>query len=56
MLFRSKRDELQKKLYAKDLIVVTCGATTIRFRPPLIISSEEISEALGILGKALKAF
>jgi len=23
-----KRDELQKKLYAKDLIVVTCGATT----------------------------
>jgi len=46
-----KRDELQKKLYAKDLIVVTCGATTIRFRPPLIISSEEISEALGILDK-----
>lgn len=51
-----KRDELQKKLYAKDLIVVTCGATTIRFRPPLIISSEEISEALEILDKTLKAF
>ena len=51
-----KRDELQKKLYAKDLIVVTCGATTIRFRPPLVISSEEISEALGILDKTLKAF
>jgi len=51
-----KRDELQKKLYAKDLIVVTCGATTIRFRPPLIISSEEISEALGILDKTLKTF
>jgi len=51
-----KRDELQKKLYAKDLIVVTCGATTIRFRPPLIISSEEINEALEILDKTLKAF
>ena len=51
-----KRDELQKRLYAKDLIVVTCGATTIRFRPPLIISSEEIDEALGILNKTLKAF
>ncbi len=51
-----KRDELQKRLYAKDLIVVTCGATTIRFRPPLIISSEEIDEALGILEKTLKAF
>ena len=51
-----KRDELQKRLYAKDLIVVTCGATTIRFRPPLIISSEEIDEALGILDKTLKTF
>jgi L-lysine 6-transaminase len=51
-----KRDELQKRLYAKDLIVVTCGATTIRFRPPLVISSEEIDEALGILEKTLKAF
>ncbi len=51
-----KRDELQKRLYAKDLIVATCGATTIRFRPPLIISSEEIDEALGILDKILKAF
>ena len=51
-----KRDEMQKRLYAKDLIVVTCGATTIRFRPPLIISSEEIDEALGILDKTLKAF
>ena len=48
-----KRDEFQKKLYAKDLIVVTCGATTIRFRPPLIISSEEIGEALEILDKTL---
>jgi len=51
-----KRDELQKRLYAKDLIVVTCGATTIRFRPPLVISSEEIAEALEILDKTLKAF
>jgi L-lysine 6-transaminase len=51
-----KRDELQNRLYAKDLIVVTCGATTIRFRPPLVISSEEIDEALGILEKTLKIF
>jgi len=51
-----ERDELQKRLYAKDLIVVTCGASTIRFRPPLIISSEEICEALWILDKTLKTF
>jgi len=49
-----KRDELHKKLYAKDLIALTCGANTIRFRPPLIISSEEIDEALNIVGSMLK--
>ena len=51
-----KRDDLQKRLYVKDLVVVTCGATTIRFRPPLIISSEEIDESLRILDKTLKTF
>ncbi len=51
-----ERDGLQSKLYANDLLVLTCGATTIRFRPPLTISSEEIDEALGILDKTVKAF
>ncbi|MCK5112867.1 MAG: aminotransferase class III-fold pyridoxal phosphate-dependent enzyme, partial [Thermoplasmatales archaeon] len=49
-----KRDEIKEKLYANDLIVLGCGATTIRFRPPLIISSEEVDEALAILDKAAK--
>jgi len=51
-----KRDELQKKLYAKDLVVVTCGEKTIRFRPPLIISSEEIEKALSIIDNTLSRF
>jgi len=51
-----KRDELREKVYAKDLVVLGCGATTIRFRPPLIISSEEIDEALGILEGVVKDF
>jgi len=51
-----ERDELQSKLYANDLLVLTCGATTIRFRPPLTISSEEIDEALGIIDKTMKVF
>lgn len=49
-----KRDELRNKIYAKDLIVVGCGEKTIRFRPPLIISSEEIDKALGIIDEVLK--
>jgi L-lysine 6-transaminase len=51
-----ERDGLQSKLYANDLLVLTCGATTIRFRPPLTISSEEIDEAVGILDKTVKVF
>jgi len=51
-----KRDEMQKKLLANDLIVLTCGENTIRFRPPLIISSEEIDDALEIVDKTLKTF
>lgn len=51
-----KRDELREKVYAKDLVVLGCGATTIRFRPPLIISSEEIDEALAILEGVVKDF
>jgi L-lysine 6-transaminase len=51
-----KRDEMKKRLYAKNLLILPCGATTIRFRPPLIISSEEIDEALEIVDKTLKSF
>ncbi len=51
-----KRDELVKKLYANGLIVLGCGAKTIRFRPPLIISSSEVDEAIDIIDKTLKVF
>jgi len=51
-----ERDELQSKLYANDLLVLTCGATTIRFRPPLTISSEEIDESIDIVDKTVRIF
>jgi len=51
-----QRDDLQGKLYANNLLVLTCGANTIRFRPPLTISTEEIDEALGILDKTVGSF
>jgi L-lysine 6-transaminase len=50
------RDELIKKIYSNGLLVVGCGANTIRFRPALIISSGEIDKALEILDKTLKNF
>lgn len=49
-----KRDEIKNKLYENNLIILGCGATTIRFRPPLNITSEEIKEALEIIDKVVK--
>ena len=51
-----KRDEIFKKLYVNNLLILTCGANTIRFRPPLIINKEEIDEVLGIINKCFKEF
>jgi len=51
-----QRDELIKKLYNNGLIIVGCGAKSIRFRPALIITSEEIDKALEIIDKTLKTF
>jgi len=51
-----KRDELKNKLCANGLVVLGCGAATIRFRPPLIISEAEIDKALEILDKTVKTF
>ena len=51
-----KRDQLVRKLYDNGMIILGCGATTIRFRPPLIISSNEIDEAIKIIDKTLKDF
>lgn len=48
------RDNLVKKLYKNGLLVVGCGATTIRFRPPLIISENEIERALDIIDTTVK--
>ena len=50
------RDKLKNMLYQNGLIVLGCGATTIRFRPPLTISSEEVEEMLGIVEKTVKEF
>ena len=51
-----RRDELKNKLYANGLVILGCGEKTLRFRPPLIISSQEIDKILEILDETLKTF
>jgi len=49
-----RRDEMKKRLYENNMIIMGCGVSTIRFRPPLIITSEEIDEALDIIERVVK--
>jgi len=51
-----QRDEMKNRLYANGLVVLGCGASTIRFRPPLIITEEEIDETLSIINKTAQTF
>ncbi len=55
-LTSEKRDELKNKLYSNGLILLGCGANSIRFRPSLIINSDEIDEIINIIGNTLKNF
>jgi L-lysine 6-transaminase len=48
-----QRDALKQKLYDDGLIILGCGSKTIRFRPPLTISKEEIASALAKIESAL---
>jgi L-lysine 6-transaminase len=48
------RDDFRGRLYRNGLVVLGCGEKTIRFRPPLIVSSDEINEMIGIIEKTFK--
>ncbi len=50
-----KRDELKNIMYSNGMVILGCGSKTIRFRPPLIVGSEEIDEALDILDRSLSS-
>jgi L-lysine 6-transaminase len=51
-----KRDEFREKTYNNGLVILGCGAKTIRFRPPLIINSEEIDKTLELINKTAQNF
>ncbi len=48
------RDAFLTLLIKKGLLALKCGPRTIRFRPPLNVSAEEVDKAIAILGDALK--
>jgi L-lysine 6-transaminase len=48
------RDQIKNKMYKNGLIVLGCGEKTIRFRPPLIVTSDEINDMINIIEKTAK--
>ncbi|MCR4417342.1 MAG: L-lysine 6-transaminase [Ignavibacteria bacterium] len=51
---KSFRDELRKKLFENGMVILGCGEKSIRFRPRLSITKENIDEAMEIFRKSLK--
>lgn len=47
------RDEVMLKSFAKGLLLLSCGQSTIRFCPPLIVKREDVNTAVGIFGAVL---
>ena len=52
---RQLRNEILEKCYQYGLIVIGCGQTSIRFRPALTITCEEIDEGMDILEETIPA-
>jgi L-lysine 6-transaminase len=48
------RAKLIKKIFDKGVIMLGSGEKTLRFRPPLIITEEQIDEGLDIIESAIK--
>lgn len=48
-----KRDQVFKRTYEHGLLVLKSGERSIRFRPPLNLSKEEVDEGIEILDKSI---
>jgi 4-aminobutyrate aminotransferase len=49
------RDRVMQQCFEKGLLLLSCGESTLRFCPPLIVSAEEVEAATAIFDAALTA-
>lgn len=49
------RDKIEYACYERGLIILGCGANSIRFSPPLILTKENVDVALEIFDQAIAA-
>jgi 4-aminobutyrate aminotransferase len=50
---RSLCDTLITRAYHNGLLLLSCGASTVRFMPPLLISTAQVDEAVELLERSL---
>lgn len=48
------RNEVVKECMNNNLMILGCGTKTVRFRPPLTISKDQIDEGIDIIKKSYK--
>ncbi len=51
--FRELADAVLHRAFHNGLILLSCGASTVRFMPPLLITKADVDEALSILEPSL---
>jgi 4-aminobutyrate aminotransferase len=49
----SFRDRVMTTSFDKGLLLLSCGESTIRFCPPLIVKHDEVNSAVGIFNAVL---
>ncbi len=50
-----ERDKVWKKMMDKKLLILPCGEESIRFRPHLTVTSDEINEAIEIIEESIRS-
>jgi 4-aminobutyrate aminotransferase len=47
------RDQVMQKCFEKGLLLLSCGESTLRFCPPLIVTEEETAVAVELFDRAI---
>ena len=47
------RDKVMQRCFEKGLLLLSCGESTLRFCPPLIVTREEVVTAVGIFDSVI---
>jgi 4-aminobutyrate aminotransferase len=48
------RDEIVDRALRKGLLLLSCGDSSIRYIPPLVVTSEQVETGMDILEEAIK--